>query len=430
MRVHTLVKLLIVAILMNTTMPAGVNGQSAPPIRGPLVGKITRDVVSPAEKYFIGTTLTAGEEALRDEVTRHPTNDHLRFALGTVQFMRAVERLGQSLYKYGLTSHDLEIPLLRMKVPRRQSPELFTYANAQDMIRTFANDLGKADATLAGITDPDVRLPLHFGMLTVDIVGDKKVHEEERLWRIFQRLDNGRTSLTEEQAKKFYVNFDRGDVHWLRGYCNLLASFCDIYLAHDTRETFDCTAHLLFPNAQSPYPFLKSGRRVHRIGDDVDILDLVAMVHTLNWPVVDPQRLASAHQHLKQVVAQNRDSWRSIMSERDNEQEWLPNPTQSSVIAEGRVTEEMVHAWLQMMDEIDLLLDGKKLAPFWRGDGTYGVNVRRVFLEPRRLDVVMWVQGTAAAPYLEKGEKTDAQTWRRLPDVFSGNLIGFAVWFN
>ena len=45
-------------------------------------------------------------------------------------------------------------------------------------------------------------------------------------------------------------------------------------------------------------------------------------------------------------------------------------------------------------------------------------------------DLVLWVQGTAAAPYLEKGPKTKPETWRRLQTIFQGQFIGFAFWFN
>jgi hypothetical protein len=35
----------------------------------------------------------------------------------------------------------------------------------------------------------------------------------------------------------------------------------------------------------------------------------------------------------------------------------------------------------------------------------------KVFLEPARLDLVLWLQGTGLQPFLEKGERTDR--WKR-----------------
>ena len=54
-----------------------------------------------------GTNLEAGRLAdaaatLDGHLRNSPEDDAARFALGTVQFMRATERLGQSLYRHGL----------------------------------------------------------------------------------------------------------------------------------------------------------------------------------------------------------------------------------------------------------------------------------------------------------------------------------------
>ena len=76
------------------------------------------------------------------------------------------------------------------------------------------------------------------------------------------------------------------------------------------------------------------------------------------------------------------------------------------------------------------LLAGRKLVPFWRDAGGRGVNLRRVFTEPREFDLVLWVQGTAAVPYLEAGEVSTPEVWTRLKRIFRGEFLGFAIWFN
>ena len=78
----------------------------------------------------------------------------------------------------------------------------------------------------------------------------------------------------------------------------------------------------------------------------------------------------------------------------------------------------------------DSMLAGKTLAPFWRGTPGQGVNLRRVFTEPTPFDLVLWVQGTGAAPYLEKGTATDPEFWRMINRVFRGEFLHFAIWFN
>ncbi len=78
---------------------------------------------------------------------------------------------------------------------------------------------------------------------------------------------------------------------------------------------------------------------------------------------------------------------------------------------------------------MEQLLWGKKLVPFWRNDPR-GVNLRKVFCEPRNIDIVMWIQGTDAAPFLEEGEKTSPDTWRQLNQLFQGRFFAYAVWVN
>ena len=57
--------------------------------------------------------------------------------------------------------------------------------------------------------------------------------------------------------------------------------------------------------------------------------------------------------------------------------------------------------------------------------------LHKVFTEPTPLDVVLWVQGTAAAPYLEQGQITDIKTWQDIWNAFGqDSFFGFAAWFN
>ena len=91
---------------------------------------------------------------------------------------------------------------------------------------------------------------------------------------------------------------------------------------------------------------------------------------------------------------------------------------------------EMVKGWLEFLDEAKAILKGEKLIPFWRRGPESGVNLKRVFTEPRTFDLVLWVQGTAAVPYLENGVCTSAETWSRFQRIFRGEFIGFALWFN
>lgn len=386
------------------------------------------------ETYLAAGKLQEGELALAEKLKEYSNDDQLRFALGTLQALRAIECLGQDLYRYGLGSNaqarELRfIPIIRMPLPNNPKPDSLSYNAAQNIIRTFLQNLSKAEATLAPIKDAGVKLPLHFGMIKLDLNGDGKADEEEYLWELYAKM-NRNPNINAQTAKDFCINFDRGDVHWLRGYCHLLMSICEIYLAHDTKETFDCTAHLFFPKVDSPYGFLDNKGKRRAVINDGYILDLIALIHLIRWQVAEPERMPAALHHLEAVVAQSKESWKWILAESDDDREWLPNPRQTGVIPNMRVNEEMVGAWQNLMDQSGKVLAGELLIPFWRGEDDRGVNLRRVFMEPRTMDLVLWVQGTAAAPYLENGKKVESGIGRRLQDAFGSNLPGFAAYFN
>lgn len=385
------------------------------------------------EKYLRAGNLADGEASLSAELQRHPKDDQTRFGLGVLQFLRAIERLVQDLHRYGvrdLSREGVNLPFLRLPTPPNPNPELLTYAKVRTIFETLTVNFARADATLAPIKDESVKLPLHFGLIKLDLNGDGRAEDNETLWKVYSSLSR-ETTVTEAQAQSFYIAFDRGDVHWLRGYCNLLSAMCNVFLAYDSHETFECTAHMFFPKVETPYGFLNKGKQVRRFGgSEIDIVDLVSFIHLIRWKVVEPQRMQSALHNLEAMVAQSKDTWKFIMAESDNDREWLPNPNQTAVIPNAKVTQEMVKAWQDLMSVIERLLAGDLLIAFWRDADGRGVNLRKVFMEPPPLDLVLWVQGPAAEPYLERGTTTKIETWRNLQNAFGSQFPGFAVWFN
>jgi hypothetical protein len=392
-----------------------------------------------AEKYLTSGDLAGGQDALQAILKAHPKDAQARFGLGTVQFVRSVEHLIQGFYKYGLQP-DLSggmIPFARLPVPANSKPEPIAYDDLRALFRTFLDDLARAEATLALVKDDAVKLPIRFGRVRLDFDGDGKATDEETLWKLYARLNAqvGRDKTSGAEAEGFPITFDRGDVAWLRGYCHLLMTFSEVYLAYDASRIFDHTAHLFFAKPVTPYAFLKSDPQgIKPMGPNGantgTIGDLVAFVHLLHFPVKEPARMGSALGHLETMFTLSRESWKFYLAETDNDHEWIPNPKQDTVMPGGKVTDEMVKGWLDFLGEADTLLAGKKLVPFWRDADKKGVNLRRVFTEPSEMDLIFWVQGTAAAPYLEEGTVTQPEVWTRLLRVFRGEFIGFAIWFN
>ena len=62
------------------------------------------------------------------------------------------------------------------------------------------------------------------------------------------------------------------------------------------------------------------------------------------------------------MVRLSRLSWKEILAETDDDREWVPAPKQTSrAIAALPVTQEIVDGWLAVLDDIDAVLDGRKL---------------------------------------------------------------------
>ncbi len=102
------------------------------------------------------------------------------------------------------------------------------------------------------------------------------------------------------------------------------------------------------------------------------------------------------------------------------------------------ITREFIDGWHGVLAEMEDLLEGRKLVPFWRDYNQFdfgvqgdipaagrGFNLKRFFEEPTRFDLVLLLQGTAALPYVEQGNLSRPETWNNLTRVFQGQFFGF-----
>src|SRR5207248_3568671 len=198
-----------------------------------------------AERYLLDGKLTEGAKALEGRLKAAPNDDQARFGLGVLQFLQTFEHLGGSLHKYGLRTEKSFLrppPPVKEFLPQNPKPETLTYTAARQIVQTFVDDLVKAEATLAGVKDPAVKLPLHVGLLKIDPFGQGKPISAAFL---FERVEGGPAE-ARRLAKNLVIGFDRGDVSWLRGYCHFLAAWGELLLAVDGQHAFECGAHLLF----------------------------------------------------------------------------------------------------------------------------------------------------------------------------------------
>ena len=376
--------------------------------------------------------LAAAQDALTKHLSNEPKDDLARFQLGAVQFFAAIEGLAQDSYRYGLKPNFGMIPFLRTPIQVNPHPEPVTYDDVRKMIERFVAAEEHAQATLAPIQDKNLAWDLDLTAVRLDMNGDGQAEPNETLWSVFERF--ARRGPQAKQPDSFTIGLDSADVHWLRGYCHLLSALGEMILAYDHQRQFDHTAQLFFANPRTPYSEIfqrhADQRETRSPWNQEDIMDAIAFIHLANFPIRQPERLAKARDHLLAMITSSRKSWELIEAETDNNREWIPGPGQTSVVEGVAINKERLAAWRRFLDEAEAVLNGKKLIPFWRGDTGQGVNLMKVFTQPKDFDLVLWVQGSDAVPYLEKGETTSKETWAEFQRVFEGRFVGIAIWIN
>lgn len=393
---------------------------------------MSRGQLSAAQVYF--------DQALRQS----PDDSQARLGLGLTQFLQALEFLGQANHRFGILDNPLvrRLPLARLPVPENREADLVTYEDLRSAIAEFSQRLALSEQTLAQVNTVQVQPFLVYpGRIQLDLDGNGALVEEETFWRI---LAIANPQVTQPEGESFAIGFDGADVHWLRGYEHFLMAFCQTVLAYDERQLFERCGHLLFPRIRSPYDVSREPPRDPEGFDFRQIADAVAAIHLFQFPLEDPKKLTSAHEHLLTMIRESRQCWERAQAETDDHHEWIPNAKQKSVMGIA-MQPEWITGWSDVLDELESLLEGRKLVPYWReytgdllGFGPAreipergrGINLKKFFLEPRDFDLILAVQGTGVEPYLEEGALSTPQTWNRLTDVFQGQFFGFAVWFN
>lgn len=379
------------------------------------------------EKYLDTGKIAEGIVAADEVLKGTPDDGTVRFGKGILQFLQSVERLSQGLYRYGPSRQARQLPFLRLPVESNTEPEVVTYDGLRKMFEQLQADLEATEKTL-GLVKGEVKVPVRIGTVLLDLNGDGKADDDERFWKIYARMNLQAEQATEEIAKGYVIAFDTTDAIWLRGYCHLLSALDEFLLAHDWKEAFERTAHLFFARAETKYSKLFGDEQSDQFMEP--ILDLIAFIHLIRFPVDEPARMKSALNHIEQMLELSGEMFEAALAETDDDREWIPNPNQKGVIPGVEVSEEMVAGWSEFLDEAKGLFAGKKLIPHWRIRTGEGINLRKVFEEPTSFDLILWIQGTAAVPYLEKGELTKLETWTRLDRIFRGEFIGFAIWLN
>lgn len=380
------------------TVLCGICWCAAPGLRG------AEDSSLVVEEALMSGDLAQAEATLRGHLESHPKDDEVRFGLGITQILLAAERISHSLQgPNGLKTRFLSQTVDGARDPRSKLPPE-AYLVLRRLIGRFGNDVRTAEATLTEVSNTDVKLRLHVGRIRFDFDGDGKSAPDETLLRAVSRL--AAKNRGANQQEDLLVAFDRADVHWFRGQCHGLVAVCEFVLAYDWRKLLD---HLYSAGTLNESKVLS-------------LVDAAAILHLIDWPVAEPKRMSSALDHLKTMVRQFHQVHDAAEAETDDDHEWIAGPKQVATLSGKNISAEVFARRRAFLDEVDRLLAGKRLLPLVRHYPNYkqkrGVNVRRVFTEPRRFDLILWIQGSAAEHYLEEGDVND-EFWLKLTDGFA-----------
>ncbi|MER8636721.1 hypothetical protein [Mesorhizobium sp. M0954] len=366
-----------------------------------------------------------------------PGDPAAAYAAGAGEFFTALEILAGGLHRHGFDSpQSFMLPLMRLPVPDNANPEPLTYEQFRAILVAFRDRLEKSAATLGSVPpDADIGMVIDLTRLGIDLNEDGTIAPDESAAAIMASLSRG-GGAPDAAAPALTFRFDRADGYWLQGYAEFLMAQADFWLAHDFRNTFDGSFHMLFPRAKLPLQDtlvpLDGGTNGGILTSEWRLADFISLVHLINWQVVEPERRQAARRHLMEMIRLSREDWKAIRAETDNDREWLPGPQQkgTSPLTGLEVGEQQVQAWLAALDMAEDLLEGRTLLPHFR-IADKGINMKRFFDEPKTFDLVLSITGPAIAPYLERGKTLTSEEFNQIQRQFGGaGFLTFALWFN
>lgn len=368
------------------------------------------------------------------------------FVLGIDGVIDAYETLAQGLYRYGAVVPDSSALGLFMGVgvpsapSNNPDPEPLTYELLRELLDTFTIKLDAAAGHMQQAGDGSAFvIPIEPLRVRIDLNGDGERSDNETLgtflesaggyFEVPEPVGKSKSKGGEASPDTLTVGFDNADAYWFAGYANITALPFDIALAHDFTDFYNAFLHRVFPKAGLPMGDLaRGGSLVIDADTDAYFADVIAAIHTASFPVVDCERLASVLERASAITALSRQNWEAILAETDDNFELVPSPTQTSLIPDREVTEEIVSAWHQALDQLDRIIAGDLLVPHWRF--TQGVNLRTYFETATRSDLIMLFTGHDALPFLDEGPIANANDFREMNEVMGDDWPLFAIWFN
>ena len=376
---------------------------------------------------FVNSSLSKTETTLAAATNPTPTE---KFALGAVRFLRGIEKTLQLRYRHNAVLRDFDLPVLRLTVPPNPNPEPFYYGLIADLFERVDQDMDFAREALFGIGEgDDVGLVVDLAGVWFDINSNDTRDAGESLFEIgVDVLGVGlgsQDSGTLPQSLK--IRFDTADAAWLRAYTHVLSGVSDLVIAFDPTEMIAKVA-----DANQKLRAIKGENFAERfsfLSSQEANVDMFAMVYGAINVIPDATLTRSARQHFLAMVNENRDFWRQVPLETDNDMEWLPNDTQTSAFGVD-LPAGTSEIWLSVLNDGEAVLRGELLIPHWRTEPGGGINLAKLMDNPVQVDIVTWVHGYGLLPAMESGPLASTDSLRDFDRMFGGDAALFAFWLN
>ncbi|MCF6344739.1 MAG: hypothetical protein L3J15_08750 [Devosiaceae bacterium] len=358
-----------------------------------------------------------------DWLQTQPKTPENQFLLGGVEALSAIEFILQVRYD----NYSGELPLVPGgRAQLQYNPDaVFDPAFIEIALKGALKRLEKASNVLDKTVGNDFSIEVDIADLWFDINKNGKRDENEN----FTSQLNELPAFANNENKSTIIRFDKADADWLAAYVHVLSGMAEMVLAVDPtpaiRTISEGRALMAEMGAIRGDPIL---------GEDEMVDSIAVIVKTLDG-IPDKKRTRAALAHFKKMISHNQDFWRLVMLEKDDENEWLPNPNQVSAFGMS-VTLEMAEAWQAVLLEISDVLEGRVLIPHWRiGTGNasetgVGINFAKLMSDPGEFDIILMLHGAAIAPYLETGKVTNMRSWRSFSQLTGGQGMLFSLWFN
>ena len=385
---------------------------------------------SPAFSLDISALAIKGNKAAIEELSAlpNPTDDE-RMALGMFNFLRGIEVALQLRYEMNVNPAYMMLPIMDLRLPPNPEAGPFRAEAVGEFANGLIDHMSAARTALEPIAETsDAKMTVQLADLWFDLNKDgirDGVHDVSVV-DFATEIARGGFRGDDREGNFAPVSFDVADVYWLTAYTHVMQGFGETILAYDPtaaiQAIFDSHDQMAALNTGAGY------------GNAMDMqfgsfIDGFAAIQAALDQEPNVEHAQAAHANFLAMVDANRTFWKLVALETDNDGEWIPNDNQSAALG-FNLPKGTGEIWMAVLEDGEKILNGELLIPYWRLDQGAGINLKKVFMEPRPVDLMGWIQGRAALPYAEQGTLISAQNWWRFQDLMAGQGGTFAVLLN